>query len=179
MTDDEYEAYFRRSFEKWETRARVAGLDWDDAFTVAQRLFVELYAQCAGIETPEEADRFIRGRLRNRVIDVWRHNGRRHEHEFLVTCDDFRHVPGPPNPGTDPEEWVEFFVSEKVARDLLNELSEKECLLLRLRALGYDSSECAQALGISRGTERARWSRLKNRLAKDVNLLVSREEAAE
>ncbi|MFF3675952.1 RNA polymerase sigma factor [Streptomyces sp. NPDC002120] len=181
MTDDEYDAFVRRTFGKLRHRAGLAGnLGPDDAHEVASQLLVELYAHLAVITTEEDARRFVYGRLMNRVIDMWRRHGKRWAAE--LSTDDyeaFGQISSIPQPESHPDEWLEFDTSEKIVRDVVNSFSEAERLQLRLRLLGYSSAECAQLLGIERGAERTRWSRLKKQLASDIDATTGDREAAE
>ncbi|MFF9192632.1 RNA polymerase sigma factor [Streptomyces rochei] len=181
MTDDEYDAYVRRVWPGLLRKARWAGaLDPDDAHGAVSQVLLELYAHLPDIATVEDADFFVRGRLKKRVIDAWRrhrpHEGHEHLCGNLTPFEAFH--PSSVSPEKDPDEWLEFEVADKAAFELLNSLSETDRQHLRLRSLGFTSSECATALGIQHGAERVRWCRLTKRLRSDLEAAAANEKEA-
>uniref|UniRef100_UPI002F910D5B RNA polymerase sigma factor n=1 Tax=Streptomyces virginiae TaxID=1961 RepID=UPI002F910D5B len=181
MTDDEYDAYFRRTIKVWRRRARLGGnLAPEDADEVASQLFAELYARLDVIATEQDAHIFLSGRLKNRIIDTWRRNGRRREVEFPADVYEvFGDKAATPQPESHPDEWTELVSSEKSARDMLNARSEEERGHVRLRLAGFSPAECAERLGIEPNAERTRWTRLKKRLVSDIEATTGDKEAAE
>ncbi|MFI8265310.1 RNA polymerase sigma factor [Streptomyces sp. NPDC085665] len=181
MTDDEYDAYVRRTIKVWRRRAQFGGnLSPEDADEVASQLLSELYAHLDVIATEMDAHRFVSGRLRNRIIDVWRRNGRRRECEFPSDLnEEFDQCADAPRPESHPDEWMEFSVSQKIAQDMVNARSDDERTHLRLRLAGFKPAECARLLGIERNAERTRWTRLKERLVGDIEATTGDREAAE
>ncbi|MFG3132833.1 RNA polymerase sigma factor [Streptomyces tendae] len=181
MTDDEYDAYVRRVWPGLLRKAQWAGaLDPDDAHWAVSQVLLELYARLPGIAAEEDADFFVRGRLKNRVIDAWRrhrpHEGHEQLCENLAPFETFH--PSSVSPDKDPDEWVEFEVADKAALELLNSLSEADRKHLRLRSLDFTSSECATELGITPGTERVRWCRLTKRLRSNLEAAAANEKEA-
>ncbi|MET8956802.1 sigma-70 family RNA polymerase sigma factor [Streptomyces sp. NPDC004533] len=179
MTDDEYDAYVRRAHRGLCRRARALGaVEPDDAQSVVNQVLTELYAHAEDISTEDEADRFVRWRLKRRVIDLWRHDRSRKESELLTDSFTEWELASIPSPESHPDEWTEFEVSNKSALDLFNSLDEKDRTLLRLRVLGLTPAECAALLGIGTGAERTRWCRLKKRLANEAVAAAASEKEA-
>ncbi|MGJ3558661.1 RNA polymerase sigma factor [Streptomyces sp. INA 01156] len=178
VTDDEYDAYVRRAYRGLCRRATALGaVEPDDAQSVVNQVLTELYAHAEDIATEDEADRFVRWRLKRRVIDLWRHDRPRKESEFLTDSVAEWESVSTPSPESHPDEWIEFEVSNKSALDLFNSLNEKDRALLRLRVLDLPA-ECAAFLGIAIGTERTRWCRLRKRLASDAVAAAASEKEA-
>ncbi|MFF3675872.1 RNA polymerase sigma factor [Streptomyces sp. NPDC002120] len=179
MTDDEYDAYFRRTIKGWRRRAQLGGnLAPEDADEVASQLFVELYAHLGVIATERDAHIFLMGRLKKRIIDMYRRYGRRREIPVDV-YEDYGQVPAAPQAESHPDEWIEHISSEKAARDMLNARSKEERAHIRLRVAGFAPAECAGVLGIEPNAERTRWTRLKKRLVSDIEATAGDKEAAE
>ncbi|MCX5182614.1 RNA polymerase sigma factor [Streptomyces sp. NBC_00268] len=179
MTDDEYDAYVRRSYRGLCRRAKWAGAaDDHDAQSVVNQVLAELYARLADIATENDAERFVRGRLKNRVIDLWRKE--RSHRDSEIPTDNMSALDSPPipSPHTHPDEWVEFEVANKSTLDLFNSLSETDRTHLRLRVLGFAPAECAAFLGVAPGAERTRWCRLRKRLESDAVAAAASEKEA-
>ncbi|MER7497038.1 hypothetical protein ABT033_31135 [Streptomyces pharetrae] len=179
MTDDEYDAYVRRAYRGLCRRAKWAGAaDDHDAQSVVNQVLAELYAHLADIATSDDAERFVRGRLKNRVIDLWRKERSRRDSEIPTDSMSALESPLVLSPNTHPDEWVEFEVANKSTLDLFNSLSETDRTHLRLRVLGFSPPECATFLGLKDGQERTRWYRLRKRLESDAVAAAASEKEA-
>ncbi|MEW1677974.1 sigma-70 family RNA polymerase sigma factor [Streptomyces noursei] len=168
MTDDEFNAYFRRTLTPWIGRVRWAGgLSLEDAEEITSQLFMEMYKQVDSIADAAAADRFMRLRMKSRIIDFYRRSDESRKRELLPDCDVLNDRPAGLHPSTHPEEWLEFEESGKTVADTLNCLSPADRVHLRMRWLGFGASECAAVLEIKPGAERVRWHRLKKRLVSE------------